>query len=337
MSTQFTGGLSLGTLATRFCRGAMLISGLAAACPAALAQNAYPDRAIKLIVPFAPGGTTDVVARLVASSMGEALGQTVFIENKGGAGSILGTDAGAKAPADGYTLVVTNGAAITTGPLLGQRISYKPITDFTHMVLLGTFANGLVVRADHPAKNFKEFVDMAKASAGKYNYGSAGVGSAGFLTGELLKQKAGIDMTHVPYKGTGSALNDLIGGQLDAIFNNPGVAAAQAKAGKVRILAVSGPKRLPDLPDVPAMTESIPGTIGEAWFGISGPANLPKPVVDKLVAAITKVMASPDLKAKLIEQGFTPLGAGPADFVKFLVDEDRKWAPVIKTANIKLE
>lgn len=338
MSNQFTGGFSFGALSRQFCRSAFLVAGLAAAAgQTAHAQGAYPDHAVRLIVPFAPGGTSDVVARLVANAMGEALGQTVFIENKGGAGSILGTDAGAKAAPDGYTLVVTNGAAITTGPLLGQKISYKPIADFTHMVLLGTFPNGLVVRADHPAKNFKEFVEMAKAAGGKYNYGSAGVGSAGFLTGELLKQKAHIDMTHVPYKGTGSAINDLIGGQLDAIFNNPGVAAAQAKAGKVRILAVSGPKRLPDLPDIPTMAETVPGAVGEAWFGISGPANMPPAVVNKLVATMTKVMASPDLKTKLMEQGLTPIGSGPAEFSKFLAEEDQKWAPVIKAANIKLD
>jgi tripartite-type tricarboxylate transporter receptor subunit TctC len=163
----------------------------AAALPAAsaLAQGAYPDHPIKLIVPFAPGGTSDVVARLVANNLSEALGQTVFIENKGGAGSILGTDAGAKADPKGYFLVLTNGAAITTGPLLGQKVSYRPIDDFTHMVMIGTFANGLVVRSDHPAKTFKEFVTLAQNANGTYNYGSAGVGSAGFLTGELLSRR----------------------------------------------------------------------------------------------------------------------------------------------------
>lgn len=301
------------------------------------AQGAYPDHPIKLIVPFAPGGTSDVVARLVANSLGESLGQTVFIENKGGAGSILGTDAGAKADPKGYTLVLTNGAAITTGPLLGQKVSYRPIEDFTHMVMLGTFPNGLIVRTDHPAKSFKEFVSLARDAKGSYNYGSAGVGSAGFLTGELLKQKANLKMTHVPYKGTGAAINDLLGGQLDAIFNNPGVAAAQAKSGKVRILAVSGAKRLPDLADIPTMDEVVPGAIGEAWFGISGPAGMPPAVVAKLVSSIQGVMATPDLKAKLMEQGLTPSGMGPADFARFLKEEDAKWAPVIKAAGITLE
>jgi tripartite-type tricarboxylate transporter receptor subunit TctC len=319
--------------------GVYAVGLAAAALPVATAwaQGAYPDRPIKLIVPFAPGGTSDVVARLVASSLSEALGQTVFIENKGGAGSILGTDAGAKADPKGYFLVLTNGAAITTGPLLGQKVSYRPIDDFTHMVMIGTFANGLVVRSDHPARTFKEFVTLAQNANGTYNYGSAGVGSAGFLTGELLKQKANLKMTHVPYKGTGAAINDLLGGQLDAIFNNPGVAAAQAKSGKVRILAVSGAKRLPDMPDVPTMDEAVPGAIGEAWFGISGPAGMPPAVVTKLVTTIQTVLASPELKARLIEQGLTPTALGPAEFSRFLKEEDAKWAPVIKAAGITLE
>jgi len=160
------------------CRRAFLAVGLAAASSAVLAQ-AYPDRPIKLIVPFSPGGSTDVIGRLVANALAEEVGQSVIVDNKGGAGSILGTDLGAKAPPNGYTLVITNGAAITTGPLLGQKIPYDPYRDFTHIMLLGTFPNGLIVRTSHPAKDFKEFVELARQAGGKYNYGSAGVGSAG--------------------------------------------------------------------------------------------------------------------------------------------------------------
>ena len=318
------------------CRRAFLAVGLAAASGAVLAQ-AYPDRPIKLIVPFSPGGSTDVIGRLVANALAEEVGQSVIVDNKGGAGSILGTDLGAKAPPNGYTLVITNGAAITTGPLLGQKISYDPYRDFTHIMLLGTFPNGLIVRTSHPAKDFKEFVELARQAGGKYNYGSAGVGSAGFLTGEMLKQKAHMDMTHVPYKGTGPAMNDLLGGQLDAIFNNMAVASTQSKAGNVRILAVSGPKRVPAFPDVPTMNEVVPGTVGEAWFGVSAPAGTPAAVVDRLQTALAKVMANADFRGKLAEQGLTPVGAPQAEFVKFLHDEDRKWAPIIKAANIKLD
>ncbi|OVZ64685.1 hypothetical protein CDO44_00260 [Pigmentiphaga sp. NML080357] len=317
-------------------RRALLAAGLAAASVAAQAET-YPDRPIKLIVPFSPGGTTDVIGRLVANALEQEIGQSVIVDNKGGAGSILGTDLGAKAQPNGYTLVITNGAAITTGPLLGQKIPYDPYRDFAHIMLLGTFPNGLIVRTGHPAKDFKEFVELARKAGGKYNYGSAGVGSAGFLTGEMLKQKGRLDMTHVPYKGTGPAMNDLLGGQLDAIFNNMSVAATQARAGNVRILAVSGPRRVPAFPDVPTMDETIPGMVGEAWFGVSAPAGTPAPVVDKLQASLGKVMASADFRAKLAEQGLTPIGAPQAEFVKFLQDEERKWAPVIKAANIKLD
>ncbi|VCU68750.1 Tripartite tricarboxylate transporter family receptor [Pigmentiphaga humi] len=318
------------------CRRVFLAAGLAATAFGVQAQ-AYPDRPIKLIVPFSPGGSTDLIGRVVASALADEIGQPVVVDNKGGAGSILGTDLGAKAAPNGYTLVITNGAAITTGPLLGQKIPYDPYGDFAHIMLLGTFPNGLIVRASHPAKDFKEFVEQARKAGGKYNYGSAGVGSAGFLTGELLKQKAHIDMTHVPYKGTGPAMNDLLGGQLDAIFNNMSVASAQVKAGTARILAVSGPKRLPAFPDVPTMDEVVPGTVGEVWFGVSAPAGTPQPVIDRLQAALGKVMANADARGKLTDLGLTPVGAPQAEFVKFLHDEEKKWTPIIKGANIKLD
>ncbi len=339
MAHHITDEFRTGAAASGFCRRAFLAVGLAAiaAGSAAHAQSNYPDRPIKLIVPFSPGGSTDVIGRLVATGLGNVIGQTVVVENKGGAGSILGTDLGARAEPDGYTLVITNGAAITTGPLLGQKIPYKPFDDFVHITLLGTFPNGLLVRTGHPAKDFKEFLELARKANGKFNYGSAGVGSAGFLTGEMLKQKAHMDMVHVPYKGTGPAMNDLLGGQLDAIFNNLGVAQTQVKAGNVRILAVSGPKRVSAFPDVPTMDETIPGTIGEAWFGVSAPAGTPKPVIDKLQAALAKVMADPDFRSKVSVQGLTPVGAPHAEFVKFLHDEEKKWAPIIKAANIKLD
>ncbi len=319
-------------------RAVFLIAALIAGAPQLVyAQASYPERQIKLIVPFAPGGTGDVLGRLIASRMGDALGQTVFVENKGGAGSILGTELGAKAEPNGYTLVMTNGAAITTGPLLGQKVGYRPIEDFSHLVLLGTFPNGLVVRADHPAKSFREFISLADKANGKFNYGSAGIGTAGFMVGELLKQKANIQLTHVPYKGTGQAMIDLLGGQLDAIFNNLGIAAAQVKAGKVRILAVSGPNRLPDFPDVPTMDSVVPGTVGEAWFGVSAPVGMPAAVVDKLVSVLAKIVATAEFKARLSEHGLTPIGAGPVDFVRFLKAEEQKWGPVIKAGNIKLD
>lgn len=339
MGDHITSKFRAGSVATSFFRKALAVAGLAivATTGVAHAQTDYPTKPIKLIVPFSPGGATDIIGRIVANNLGQALGQPIVVENRGGAASIIGTDAGAKATPDGYTLVITNGAAITTGPLLGQQIPYDPIKDFEHIVLLGTFPNGLLVNVNHPARTFQEFVELARKSDGNFNYGSAGVGSAGFLTGELLKQKANIKMTHVPYKGTGPAMNDLIGGQLDAIFNNMQAAATQSQAGTIRVLAVSGPKRMPQFPDVPTMDEIIPGTVGEAWFGISGPKGVSPAIMRKLEAAMAEVMKDEDFRKQLSAVGMTPMGSPQAEFDRFLEDEIQKWTPIIRGANITLQ
>lgn len=265
----------------------------------ARADSSYPNRAIRLLVPFAPAGTGDIVARLLANKLAEELGQSIIVDNRGGAGSIIGTDAGAKAAPDGYTLTISNGAAITTGPLMGQRIAYKPMDDFVHLLLIGTFSNMLVVRAEHPANTLKEFVELSRQSASGINWGSAGVGSAGFLAGELLAQLAKAKMVHVPYKGTGPAMNDLLGGSLDAMLTSAAVAAPHVKVGKLRALAVSGAQRLRDFPNVPTMNESVPGAIGDAWFGVSVPSKTPKPVVERLRTALERASAGPELRGQL--------------------------------------
>lgn len=306
-------------------------------CGSALAQDAYPSRPIKLIVPFAPGGTGDIVARLVGSKLGEGLGQTVYIENRGGAGSLIGTDGGAKAAPDGYTLTITNGAAITTGPLIGQKLPYHPMDDFVHVFLIGSFPNMLVVRADHPAKTLAQFLDLARKEPQGVSWGSAGVGSAGFLAGELLQQLAKVRMVHVPYKGTGPALTDLVGGSIGAMLTSPAVAASQIGNGKLRALAVSSTTRLRDYPDVPAMNETIPGAVGDAWFGVSVPAKTPRPVIERIRAELTKATQSPLLRAQLQQAGINPMGLGPKEFDNFLRQETAKWAPVLKAAKITAE
>lgn len=320
----------------RLARRALIGVALAAALPA-LAQSDYPTKPLKLIVPFAPAGTGDVVGRLIGNKLAEALGQTVVIENKGGAASILGTDAGAKAAPDGYTLVESNGAAITTGPLIGQRIPYKPLDDFVHVFMIGTFPNLLVVRNDHPARNLAEFLDLAHGRHGGFNWGSAGVGSAGFLAGELLQQLAKVRMTHVPYKGTGPAMTDLLGGTLDAMFTSAAVATPHIKAGKLRALAVSSAKRTAEYPNVPTMNETVKGAIGDAWFGISVPAQTPPSVVQRLNTELQRIIAAPDVRAQLQEAGLEPVGLGPREFSKFLHDEIAKWEPVIRAANISVK
>src|SRR3954452_13776439 len=244
----------------------------------AIAQE-YPSRAIRLVVPFPPGGSTDVVARLLASKLSEGFKQPVVVENRPGAGATLGTEVVAKASADGYTLLITALPSIVTGPLTSHEVRYDPLKDLTHIAMIGSFPNALVVRADSPIESVGALVAYAKANPGKLFYGSAGPGSAGHLTGELLRLRAGIDIMHVAYKGAAPAFADLLAGQLTADFDGMINAANQARAGRIRLLAVSSEKRLANYPDLPTLDETVKGVAGESWFGLAGPAALPVPIV----------------------------------------------------------
>jgi hypothetical protein len=294
----------------------------------------YPIKPIRFIVPFAVGGSGDLIARVVAEQLGRSMGQAWVIENKGGNGSVLGTEIAAKSTPDGYNVVLSNGAAITIGPLMGQQMGYKPIEDFTHLCLLGTFTNALIVRSDHPAKSFNDFINLAKSSPGKISYSSAGVGSAGYLTGELLKHLAKLDMVHIPYKGTGPAMTDLLGGQIDAMFNSLIAATPYIKSGKVRALAVTSQQRIQEHNEIPTMNESISGAIGDAWFGISVPSKTPIAVTEKLKNEILKTMEQTEVKQKLQEMGLNINVLGPKEFSIFLSNENKKWTPVIKSSNL---
>lgn len=278
-----------------------------------------------------------MIARMIAQRLGEALKTTVVVDNRPGVGSVLGTDVVAKAAADGYTLVVSANPAIAPGPLMRNSMPYDPVRDFTHLALLGTFPNGFVVRADHPAKSMAEFVALARAKPGVMNYSSAGLGSAGFLTGELLKQAAGISMVHVPYKGSGPAITDLIGGQLDGMFESLVTATGYVRGGKLRLLAVSGDGRSKTFPDVPALNEVVPGVVGGAWFGISAPARLPGDIAQRLQAEVQAIVNAPDMQTRLSELGMTPLPLGGTDFAAFIQAENRRWGPVIKAGRITVE
>jgi len=310
--------------------------GMSGLMPVSQAQN-YPSRPIKLVVPFPPGGSTDVIARMMAQKLAEALKVNVVVENKAGVGSILGTDAVAKSAPDGHTLVVSANPAIAPGPLMRSSMPYDAFRDFTHLALLGTFPNGFVVRADHPAKNMGEFVTIARARPGALNYASAGLGSSGFLTGELLKQAAGINMVHVPYKGSGPAITDLMGGQLDGMFESLVTATNYVKGGKLRLLSVSGETRNKNFPEVPALNELVPGVVGGAWFGISAPAKLPMPIANRLQTEIQAIVNAPDMLSRLTEMGMTPMPLTGQDFVNFLQAENRRWGPVIRAGKITVE
>jgi tripartite-type tricarboxylate transporter receptor subunit TctC len=302
----------------------------------ALAQ-AYPVRPIRLVVPFPAGGSTDVIARMFSQRLAEALNVAVVVENRPGVGSLLGTDSVAKAAPDGYTMVVAANPAIAPGPLMRSTMPYEPVKDFTHISLLGTFANGFVVRSDHPAKTMLDFIAIARSKPGAFNYASAGVGSSGFLTGELLKLAAGIDMVHVPYKGSAPAINDLLGGQLDGMFESLVTATGYVRGGKMRLLSVSGEKRSTSFPDVPTLNEILPGVTGGAWFGISAPARLPIDITLRLQREVQAIVNTPEIQSRLIELGMTPLPLVGADYVGFIQAENRKWAPVIKANRINID
>ncbi len=218
-----------------------------------------------------------------------------------------------------------------------SSMPYDAFRDFTHLALLGTFPNGFVVRSDHPAKNMAEFVTMARARPGALNYASAGLGSSGFLTGELLKQAAGINMVHVPYKGSGPAITDLMGGQLDGMFESLVTATNYVKGGKLRLLSVSGESRNKNFPEVPALNELVPGVVGGAWFGISAPAKLPMPIANRLQTEIQAIVNAPDMLSRLTEMGMTPMPLTGQDFVNFLQAENRRWGPVIRAGKITVE
>jgi tripartite-type tricarboxylate transporter receptor subunit TctC len=300
------------------------------------AQNSlpYPSKPIRFIVPFAVGGSGDLISRVISEQLTKSMGQAWVIENKGGNGSVLGTEIAAKSNPDGYNVVLSNGAAITIGPLMGQQMGYKPMEDLIHVCLLGTFTNSLIVRADHPAKSFSDFLSLARQNPGKISYSSAGVGSAGYLTGELLKHLAKLDMVHIPYKGTGPAMTDLLGGQIDAMFNALIAATPYIKSGKVRALAVTSQHRISEHPDIPTMNETINGAIGDAWFGISVPAKTPQVIVERLRSEIFKIMEQAETKQRLQDMGLNSYVLGPKEFNQFLNNEYKKWSPVIKGSNL---
>jgi tripartite-type tricarboxylate transporter receptor subunit TctC len=304
---------------------------------AAYAQSDFPTRPIRLVVPFAAGGSSDVIARLFAERYSEPLGRAVIVENRPGAGSVVGSDVVAKAPADGYTLLLSANSAIAPGPLMRDTMPYDAIRDFVHIALIGSFVNAVVVRADSPYRTLREFIDAAKANPGKLTYASAGVGSSGFLSGELLKRRAGIDITHVPYKGAGPASIDLIGGRIDAQFESLVTSTPNVRAGKTRLLAVASQRRVKAFPDVPTASEVIPNVSGAPWFGISAPAKTPGPVLDRLERDAVRVLRNPDFRNLLEERGMEPSGANRAEFLQHIHAENKLWEPIIKALNVKVE
>ena len=305
------------------------------------AQSAadYPNRPIKLIVGFAPGGSTDIVARIVAQKLGEKLGQNVVVDNKAGAGGTLGADATAKAAPDGYTLTLgtTSTHAIAAGAY--TKLPYNPVTDFAPISLVAITPYLLVVHPEVKAKTLPEFVVLAKAQGGKMNYASAGNGTATHLAMEMLKDTAKIDLLHIPYKGNAPADVAILGGEVQAVFGSMPALLQNTKAGKVRPIAVGTTKRSPALPDVPTVAEQgYPGFEASLWLGVLAPAKTPKPIVDKLYKALAEIVATSDFKAQMEANGAEPLASSsPEQFTSMLKGEVDRYVKVTKAIGIKLD
>ncbi len=301
---------------------------------AAQAQ-AYPSRPVKIIVPTPPGGPVDVIARLTANYLQGALGQAFVVENRAGAGNTIGSKDAAEAAPDGYTLLYSAASGLIIAPLLHADAGYDPLTSFDPVALVCSTSTVLVVNPAVPAKTVQELVAYAKANPGKVNFSSGGIGVLPHLIGEMFKARAGIDIVHVPYKGGGPSISDLVAGNVQMTFESTAVLLPLIQSGRLRALAVTAPNRIPQLPDVPTMIESgYPNFVTTAWTGLLAPAHTPQPIVARLNTAINEGLKTPDLSAALGKLSFAPLGGTPADFTATMQAELARWSPIIKSLGL---
>jgi tripartite-type tricarboxylate transporter receptor subunit TctC len=297
--------------------------------------QAYPSKPITIVVPYAVGGTTDIVGRLVGTQIGNALGQPLVIDNKAGGGGNIGWGAVARSAPDGYTLLTTE-MSFTIAPALGTKQPFDPKKDFTHIITAAAAPHVLVVNPGVPAKTLQEFIAYAKANPGKLNYGSGGNGTNTHLGGELFKREAKVDLIHVPYKGAGAVLQDLMGGQVQALVTSLPTALPHIKSGKLRALVVTAEKRSSLLPDVPSAKDAgLPKM--DFWVGLAAPAGTPQPVIDKLNKAVADALNSPEGRKRLAEQGLEPEANTPAQAAQFVAAEMQQWGAVVKAAGIKAD
>jgi tripartite-type tricarboxylate transporter receptor subunit TctC len=317
----------------------ILLLALGILCPALSSQafaQPYPNKPIRMIVPFSPGGATDIVARIYAQALQTRVGQSVIVENRVGGNGIIGTDAVARAPADGYTLLFSYPGAITVNPALYEKLSYDPVKDFLPVALLVKYSFILSVNPNVPAKTVKEFIDLAKAQPGKLLYGSAGIGSTAHLTMELFRRDAGVDITHVPFKGSSQIVTELMAGRITASFENTATALTNIRAGTVRALGVSGKERSPLAPEIPTVAEGgLPGYDVTGWYGILVAAGTPSDIVNKLASEFVAITKDPLINKDLLDKGMEPVGTGPDGLKALIADELPKWARLVKEAGIK--
>ena len=322
----------------QFIRTALTAIGLVSVLAHAPASaQAYPSRAVKIVVPFAVGGPADVYARFIAQRLSDSLGQSFVVDNKPGAGSVIGTDLAAKSPADGYTLLLMSNTHTVNETLIPVK-PFVLMRDFVAVAPINYSDLVLVANPKVAANNLKDLLTFAKANPGKLNYASSGPGTPYHMAGELLKSMADINAVHVPYKGSSGARTDVIGGQVDLMFDAVTTMTEQVRAGKVKALATTGLKRSDVMPEVPTLTEAgVTGYEATIWLGLMAPTGTPKAVVDKLNEAVSKIANQPDVKATWTKQGAAPMVMNPTVFDKYMRDDITKWAGVIKKANIKLD
>ncbi len=316
----------------------VIVAGcLGGAFAAAMAQG-YPNKPVRWVVPFPPGGSADIMGRMIGQDLAKTLGQQVVIENRAGASAIVGSEYVAKSPADGYTLLQANVSQMTIHPSLYPKLPYDPLKDFAPVTVLGVVTSVVVTTPALPVTSIQDLVALARKRPGLLNFTSSGAGASTHLTGELLKQRAGIAMTHISYKGSGPALTDVMAGFVEVMFENLPSALPFINAGKLKVLAVTGKDRSPVLKTVPTLAESgFPGFDMVSWQALVAPANTPKPVIDKLNAEVVRVLRTPEMKEKMIGLGTEVVANTPEQFAQYLREEMAKWSKIVKDAGIKLE
>ena len=312
-----------------------LLALLALVTTTALAQS-FPHKPVRWVVPFPPGGATDIIARIVGQKMSEAWSQPVFIENRAGAAGAIGSEAVARAAPDGYTILMGTTSTHAVGPAVNPKLPYNHLTDFAPVTLVATFPNVLVA---HPstATSLQELIALLKANPGKYNFGSSGAGSSTHLAGELFKQMTATEINHIPYKGTGPLLNDLMAGQVAFAFDQITAVISGVQAGRMRALGVASAERSAALPEVPAISEVLPGYEATAWVGIFAPAKTPADIVARLQGETRRIVQLPDIAQRLRELGATAVADSPAGFAEFVKRDTDKWRRLVVTAKIQIE
>ena len=318
--------------------GLVALGVLSAALAGSVLAQAWPAKTVRIVAPFAPGGTADTLGRIAAAKLTESLGQSFVVENRPGAGGMLGSELVAKSAADGYLLVVSGVASHVIAPALVAKPAFDPVRDFTHIALLGGPPAVFAVHPSLPVKDLKAFVALARSRPHELTYGSPGIGTQGHLMAEVFAQRAKIDILHVPYKGAAIAMVDIVAGHIHAISTTLTTASTQIRAGRVRALALSSEKRLADYSGIPTYRElGYRDVVGTVWFSLSGPAGMPADVVDRLNAEVRKILQLPDVRQRLRPDGIEPNALDPKAFTEFMAAEVKRWAPVVRASGARAD